>query len=270
MKNFSWILPSLFAVTAQATSLTNEDLFKLVKAGLSEAAVFQAIDVSDQKFDLSAAGLVNLKVSGISNPIIQRVLARSAACSSPYQEARSGRTVACAPHGFHNRIALHSGDQVLFGELKRTTFVVENASAGRVFLTAATLGVAPVGSEVKVEVAGEGSALILSGRWPVFSGLVIPFGGEAEGVFSIVRLVSGAGKRSVSIARATSSMIAMSIDLGFSPESIVPVAVTSDFPSGTADPSQRVLYSVRPKNELDVGEYALVVGRDHFIDFAIR
>jgi outer membrane lipoprotein SlyB len=61
---------------ADAAALTNEDVVRMVKGGLSEATVLQAIDGAEPAFDTSVDGLVKLKESGVSEAVIQRILAR--------------------------------------------------------------------------------------------------------------------------------------------------------------------------------------------------
>jgi hypothetical protein len=59
--------------------LTNDDLVKLTKAGLEEATVVQMIDTSTPAFDTTANGLIALKSAGVSDKILQHVLARQSA-----------------------------------------------------------------------------------------------------------------------------------------------------------------------------------------------
>ncbi|MCX7962820.1 MAG: glycine zipper 2TM domain-containing protein [Burkholderiales bacterium] len=61
---------------AAAAPMTNDDVIRMVKGGLSDATVIQAIDAAEPKFDTSPEGLVRLKQSGVSEVVIQRILAR--------------------------------------------------------------------------------------------------------------------------------------------------------------------------------------------------
>jgi len=59
----------------------------MVRGGLSEATVLQAIDGAEPAFDTSTDGLIRLKQGGASDAVIQRVIARQsgapAAASQP-------------------------------------------------------------------------------------------------------------------------------------------------------------------------------------------
>ena len=77
-------------VPAQNTSkpLSNEDVVSMVKAGLPSSTITGAIQSQDTAFDLSAAGLISLKKSGVSQPIMDAMLAaatkkREAAAAAP-------------------------------------------------------------------------------------------------------------------------------------------------------------------------------------------
>ena len=59
-----------------AAAMTNDDVIKMVKGGLSDAIVMQAIDGSEAGFDTSPDGLVKLKAGGVSDAVIQKILAK--------------------------------------------------------------------------------------------------------------------------------------------------------------------------------------------------
>jgi outer membrane lipoprotein SlyB len=64
---------------ATAAPMSNEDVIKMVKGGLGEATVIQAIDAAEAGFDTSPDGLVKLKQGGVNDAIIQRIIARKGA-----------------------------------------------------------------------------------------------------------------------------------------------------------------------------------------------
>ncbi len=76
-----FLISLLLAVpfAAFAVPMTNDDVIKMVKGGLGEATVIQAIDGAEPGFDTSADGLVKLKQGGVSDNVIQRILARKGA-----------------------------------------------------------------------------------------------------------------------------------------------------------------------------------------------
>ena len=66
--------PSTSDVGEQATPseiLTNDDIIKLAKAGISDVVVINKIKSSTCKFDLSTDGLIKLKAAGVSNVILE-------------------------------------------------------------------------------------------------------------------------------------------------------------------------------------------------------
>jgi outer membrane lipoprotein SlyB len=64
---------------AIAAPMNNDDVIKLVKGGLGDSTVIQAIDAAEPQFDTSPDGLVKLKQGGVSDAVIQRILARGSA-----------------------------------------------------------------------------------------------------------------------------------------------------------------------------------------------
>ncbi len=81
---------------AFAVPMTNDDVIKMVKGGLGEATVIQAIDGAEPGFDTSADGLVKLKQGGVSDNVIQRILARKGAAPAA---APAVATAACKECG---------------------------------------------------------------------------------------------------------------------------------------------------------------------------
>ena len=76
MKNILLTLLLALPGLVLAAPMTNDDVIKMVKGGLGEATVIQAIDGADTKFDTSADGLLKLKQGGVSDAVIQRMLAK--------------------------------------------------------------------------------------------------------------------------------------------------------------------------------------------------
>lgn len=64
---------------AQAATMTNDDVIRLVRGGLGEATVLQAIDASTPAFDTTPDGLIRLKQGGVSDTVIQRILSKGSA-----------------------------------------------------------------------------------------------------------------------------------------------------------------------------------------------
>ena len=76
MRNLLLALLLVVPLAALGAPMTNDDVIKMVKGGLGEATVIQAIDNAEAGFDTSPDGLVKLKQGGVSDKVIQRILAR--------------------------------------------------------------------------------------------------------------------------------------------------------------------------------------------------
>jgi len=81
------------ASAAAAAPLTNDDVIRMVQGGLADATVIQAIDAAEPGFDTSPDGLVRLRGAGVSDAVIQRILARKAAVSASPAQCRECGTV---------------------------------------------------------------------------------------------------------------------------------------------------------------------------------
>jgi len=89
------------ALAAFAAPMTNEDVIRMVKGGLGEATLMQAIDGAEPGFDTSPDGLVRLKQGGVSDKVIQHIISRKGSATAAdgavaghmiEKQARSGKT----------------------------------------------------------------------------------------------------------------------------------------------------------------------------------
>lgn len=73
------LMPAASAQTPNAPQdkkpLTNADIIRMVKSGLAETVVLSAIEANDSQFDVSADALITLKTAGVSQKIIEAILA---------------------------------------------------------------------------------------------------------------------------------------------------------------------------------------------------
>ena len=67
--------------------MSNDDVIKMVKSGLGDATVMQAIDGAEPAFDTSADGLVKLKQGGVSDKVIQHMMSRKSAAPATATQA---------------------------------------------------------------------------------------------------------------------------------------------------------------------------------------
>lgn len=87
MKNFFCALLLAWPALALAAPMTNDDVIKMVKGGLGEATVIQAINTSEPQFDTSTDGLIKLKQGGVNEKIIQQIIGRNAGAPAPAAKA---------------------------------------------------------------------------------------------------------------------------------------------------------------------------------------
>lgn len=63
-------------LAALAAPMTNDDVIRLVRSGLGEDTIVQAVNAGEPGFDTSTDGLVKLKQFGVSDRIIQLLISR--------------------------------------------------------------------------------------------------------------------------------------------------------------------------------------------------
>jgi hypothetical protein len=76
-----------FVITCRSQEvMTNETIVKMVKAGLTEELIIQAVQQQPGKYSVGADHLISLKAAGVSDKVISAMLTKSKS-SSPAQEA---------------------------------------------------------------------------------------------------------------------------------------------------------------------------------------
>jgi outer membrane lipoprotein SlyB len=99
MKKFLLVVFCFAPLLALAAPMTNDDVIKLVKGGLSDATVLQAIEGAEPGFDTSPDGLVKLKQGGVSDAVIQRILGKKGAAPAAVSAAAPAAAPACRECG---------------------------------------------------------------------------------------------------------------------------------------------------------------------------
>lgn len=79
MKKILFAILLAMPLMAVAAPMTNDDVIKMVKGGLGDATVLQAIEGAEAGFDTSPDGLIKLKQGGVSEAVIQRILGKKSA-----------------------------------------------------------------------------------------------------------------------------------------------------------------------------------------------
>ncbi len=97
------LLALLLAVVATASPrqaprpLTNDDVIKMVNAGLPEGTIVSAIQASPTNFDISADALISLKNAGVSQPVMDAMIATTSNKRTAGAPVSSGASAAPAP-----------------------------------------------------------------------------------------------------------------------------------------------------------------------------
>lgn len=66
------------SLAARATVMTNDDVVKMVRAGVGDTLVLQQIERSQPAFDTSVDGVIALKRAGVSDTVINRMMSARA------------------------------------------------------------------------------------------------------------------------------------------------------------------------------------------------
>ena len=136
-----------------ASTMTNDDVVKLVKAGLSEPVILAAIDECDPRFDVTPDGLVKLKTAGVTDGVIQRMIAKKPGPSAaPAPVLKGGDCRLSAPETLQP--VLDGTRQVNLGF--REPEFDEEVTAGSTLASFFTLGIAPekgvyLGTDIRAE-----------------------------------------------------------------------------------------------------------------------
>lgn len=185
----------------KAKPLTNADVVAMVKAGLPQDTIISAIGSQPSNFDISAIGLLGLKKQGVSNKIIDAVLAAAknqSATPAPQSPAPSSQTP--APPGR----TIPSGTTITV----RTIDAINSRTAkeGQVFhasldqpITVGGALVAPAGADVSlklVKVKQSGHFIGTTDLTVTIASLTINGKPVPLQVGEVVKSSSGRGKRS--------------------------------------------------------------------------
>lgn len=161
--------PNVFAVQQK---LTNQDVLKMVKAGLSPEIIEQTINSSDQAFDVSTDALIKLKQEGVPDAIVQAMILRAKNGEKP--SAQQGP----------NRDGCLSDNMFLVDGAKRVELKYSNTETRTALGAGALLG------------RGKGFATLKGSRAenrttnssPIFEELYLPVGMRPDGAAILAKL----------------------------------------------------------------------------------
>ncbi len=152
-------------VTIAPRPLSNQDIVRMVKAKFDDATILKAIETRKSFFDLSIDGMLRLKDAGVSQAIIQAMLAtgsekRAVSVAPPQTVVVAPPKPPESPSEFPDEVGVY---QVLKGKPLTIEPEIVNWRTGGVVKNAVTLGLDK--GHVNGTVAGPSSQLsIASGR----------------------------------------------------------------------------------------------------------
>src|SRR5262245_7371187 len=210
-------------------TLTNDDVTKMIAAGLSETTIIQVIQKGPTNFDTSPDALIKLKQNGATARILEAMLG-----PAPMGAGSSARTDAAARGVFVQR----GSDWQRIEEVSS----VEVRSVGHMS-SAVTFGLKE--QRVIAVFRGEKAERQLNERRPVFR--VAGLGASARDVY-IVSLRLNPDRRDLEMGRQG---LVKKMSFGFRKRDVRDVEVTR---------LGGDLIEVTPKQDLEPGEYIMVLG----------
>lgn len=246
-----YTLVALPAGRPQQQKLTNEDVVKMVKAGLTPSIVEQTIKANDANFDLSSDGLIKLKEAGVPDSVVQAMIAR-------------GNIPANALGKPDGDCGISDSDPMILIDGAKRMELKFTVADTRVGLGAGAL----IGK-------GKGFATLKGNRaetripntaLPIFEELYVPINRRPEDVAVLAKLDVKSDRRQVEIARAS----LLSGSEGIPKTQLVPTSfeVAS---SRICDYQGKKLRHIRIRvlNPLQPGEYSLIISGVYFFDFGV-
>jgi hypothetical protein len=136
---FSTVFLLFVSILSGQTTLNNESVVKLIKAGLSDDLVVSTVNAAPGGYDASADGLIALKAAGASDKLISAIVLKASSPSPGVQAATPPQPSTAEPavtSNFTQSLA-HSGAQE---PIQTYSTSVQTSNRPRVFLQSASKG----------------------------------------------------------------------------------------------------------------------------------
>jgi hypothetical protein len=250
------------AMAIASTAMVNDDVIKLVTAGMTEPLILSTIETSVTQFDTSADALIKLKKAGVTDTVIHRMLSKKA------QPAKSGKTNECQLVTSEHVQAVMDGDkQINLGY--REPDIDEDISPGSTIASFFTLGIAPEKGTVSARISGNRATNRLKSRLPVFPDLTANEGQSPEDAFTLVKLEIKGDSRFIIIGESSGSLFGgYQSHSKFREGTQIPMTLEIKQRGCTYKDAVLNVYRGVPSVPLAPGEYALLYG-ESFFDFGI-
>ena len=238
-------------VSAHRQKLTNQDVMKMVKAGLSPETVIQTIKSTDSNLDVSADALIDLKKEGVPESVIRAM------------QDRADSTGAAQPQSpFSDTNAPRRGrDLVLIDGTQR----IEMQHGSNELRTGGLAGaMVPFKStKVRKALSGNHAQLRTTNTSPAFE-VSLPSNAHPSDLVELVRLDVKSDRREIE----TASFGITAGKHGFPKDRLVPISIEEVLTEDKATSGYSKLYRVKLVNPIGPGEYALV-GQGIYYDFGV-
>lgn len=268
-----------------AAQMSNNDVIQLLKAGIAESIVLQAVDSGEPNFDTSAAAIAQMKKEGASDALIQKIVLRQFSSRSttktvpsntqPTSEQLSSATNSqeigkCKYDPTDVGIMIVDGDTAIKRSSK-TPERLKSADMGSAVASRLTFGLVGAQASSSIGLSGDKSDLGLSGKLPTFKNLYIPEDGNAKKSITLVRFEIRDGKRVFDLARAERGLLkteSITNLNSFIALKFVSTGARCMFGANKGREFQVVAIEVQPEQILTSGEYGLLIGKS-VVDFRI-
>ena len=251
----------LVAAGAGAANLTNDDVIKMAKSGLSEQVLLQVIESNPSQFDTSPAALIALKEAGVPDGVLARMVqvsarrdpaAKGAAAPPPPLSPSPSEVARCANDSLTDVVLIQGQRRTA---LRRDEGDVREDDQSTLGTLVFVLGMAA--QRVIMTFGRSRSDVRIAERSPVFEANR-PDGRGEKDFLTIVRLKSEGPARRIEAVKGKNGPVVWN-DQAILPE--YRLEVTVDFgPScrTRTSPNPVVPVRTRPAKPLSAGEYAVV------------
>ncbi len=272
-KIFVWAVPAIIltltllpvSLSIAAGAMNNEDIVKLVKAGLSENLIISTIESSETDFDTSADALIKMKEARVPEAVIQRMILKKTGAGQP---TTAGKDQKCRLAASEELQAILDGSRQI-NLTYRLADIDEDISAGSAIASALTLGIAPEQGTVAARISGSRAVNRITSKTPVFPDLATTEGQTPEDIFALVKLTVIEDDRVVVIGEASSSLFGGYKSRAKFREGIqIPLKLEMIQRACTYKDMTMNVYRGVPVSPLAPGEYALIYG-ENFYDFGV-
>ena len=247
-----FILPLLLILfshlaLAENPKMTNDDVVKLVKAGLSKDLIVKAIQSSEPGFATSSDALLALKKEGVSDDIIAAIITRSGTLPTAAGSNGSAPPFAIQP-GFTPDVVffLPGGDQPPI-QLKRA-ITVNRSGATQAFLM-------PFGGVKNREAFSGAHSSLRIAALPKFQ-MTIPVDLRAAEYVCVAKLTVKNDRREIETGRSYGFTGSVGIRKG------------AQIPVSFEQRGNHITFT--PNTRLEPGEYCVIVNNAFFYDFGVN